>query len=919
MPYYYTPPDGSHPPPHHYYGHPLAPPSAPDSSQPPHTASSPNEQHPPPARSHTAGPPGYPPYGPPSGYYYPPRPPQGSAAPPPPPPGPQEHNSPQPPYSGASAHGLPPEIVKLAEELFRQHGGMPPPPPSAHGSSAPPPPHPNPYGYPPEAYGYPPPSAGKPPPGYYGAPPPSSAAGAPAPAPPPSKTPAPSPGPPSVAHPPPPSSSGATPSRKPSQRPQSRTSGYGYPAHSVSGDPNTSVTAAVAAAAAAAKAKENDDIHFAQWGRLVEVGSEGSGKEPKPTPALTNLFKDIAAYVIKKVPPEDSIVITPDKMDEFYAANKVHNELQGWEWQGFFRGRSSASLASVYRALNCEHFYVPPPSGHPGSFSEKPCIPALTPRGFETWMFTQLMAYPDREAVRIQKILDFWPISNSSGERYRKLIPRRCFPDKEDPVIRSGWWRVYGEIPPDLEEYEEQRVLALPAAPPPQHNDSERSSPIAPSIPGGFPADEPPHRKPTQPQVSREEWGRMPPPGHYPPPPGHYYAHYPPNDESEEGDLTDEEEDYRRHAPAAAPPISGRSKTPGPPAPQAPKGDTASLDRAPRRGYPPVASPPGGSPSWGREDLNPRPTLGEEKSMHPYGNPNPNPNYHKRSQSVHGRKSRLEQERERERAEYRQGPSGHRARSRSRPAQPRDKSPDHTHSSQKSWSGSSGISARTPSGSGPGDSPVGPPPSDDRRGKREDYRELEDMMRDERYAHSRGPGGPPHAMYAGRPPTAPLPHGLNPWELDYEIVPKPVGSQYHPSSHYSNPSISSSTPYHRSHTKTPGPGTGSNPTSPVAPPPAPKTPGPPPSKTIAPAPPAAPKTPGPASGGGGKGGERSDRPKEMDILLDTLDRYDEIQAQRERQRTEETKKMADYAYQEDYQREVGDRRGRRGGGGGRVY
>lgn len=278
----------------------------------------------------------------------------------------------------------------------------------------------------------------------------------------------------------------------------------------------------------------------------------------------------------------------------------------------------------------------------PPASDQKPCIPALTPRGFETWMFTQLMSNPNREAARLQKIVSTWAIQDTKeGRRYPKLIPRRCFPEKEDQIIRDGWWRVWEEFPPDFEEESEEETLALPA-------------------PGNHPYGPPREQQMTPPEGTESPFASPTHRGKKPPMQMPMQIPYP----------EDDGEDERRRRGA------GRSKTP--------------LER-PRKPY---ASESGGNTTW-REELNPRPTLGDEMKPPTRGQVAPPPRPH----TSHGHHPSVDEaekprgSRQRDRSEYRSRRHQSRHQSRHRRASP---SPDHR---DGDWSGSSGISARTP-GSG---------------------------------------------------------------------------------------------------------------------------------------------------------------------------------------------------------------------------
>ena len=89
---------------------------------------------------------------------------------------------------------------------------------------------------------------------------------------------------------------------------------------------------------------------------------------------------------------------------------------------------SYSTISKIYRELRCEHHLI---QEH---LSDTPRIPALTPRGFETWMSVMIQAYPDTEFERLSKAVLDMPISNADDarERFPKELPRRLFPSQEN-------------------------------------------------------------------------------------------------------------------------------------------------------------------------------------------------------------------------------------------------------------------------------------------------------------------------------------------------------------------------------------------------------------------------------------------------------------------------------------------------------
>lgn len=231
--------------------------------------------------------------------------------------------------------------------------------------------------------------------------------------------------------------------------------------------------------------------------------------------------------------------------------------------------RSPKILSELFCALNVEHHLVPTKPNQP------PTLPGLTPRGFEVWMFTQLMTAPHREWHRISRVLDQWTIFDQ-GTEMPKMIPRECFPQTEDRAIYQGWWQAVRE------DYPEES----------QDSDDERKVPL------GLPEPEKPRRR------------------------GYSVRGDGPSD-------TPPEDNGPKDPPSPAPPSLTRKRTSRPysttnvvPDPQdfltAEEKDNSPVDRY-RSPYSPA--PPGPPPGWRedarRDEVNPRPTLGEEPPRPP--------------------------------------------------------------------------------------------------------------------------------------------------------------------------------------------------------------------------------------------------------------------------------------------------------------
>ncbi|KAI9044055.1 uncharacterized protein KD926_001878 [Aspergillus affinis] len=151
------------------------------------------------------------------------------------------------------------------------------------------------------------------------------------------------------------------------------------------------------------------------WGKLFENG--------KPTEKLGQFLRGIA---IEAYPPENTLVITPEKMQKFYEDTKISGD--PYPWQDIFDDRTS-SISRLFREVEAEHHLVQ------NKLNERPDIPGLTPRGFQRWATLMIRAHPEKEYERLKKAVLNMPISNPDNkkERFPKEIPRRLFP--ETPIL----------------------------------------------------------------------------------------------------------------------------------------------------------------------------------------------------------------------------------------------------------------------------------------------------------------------------------------------------------------------------------------------------------------------------------------------------------------------------------------------------
>jgi hypothetical protein len=88
-------------------------------------------------------------------------------------------------------------------------------------------------------------------------------------------------------------------------------------------------------------------------------------------------------------------------------------------------------ISWIYRYLNCEYHLVPD-----RDLTKPPTIPALTPVGFNRWMTLFVLADPNEESKRLQKVVETMPIDadgvlvERKPERLPKQLSRHLLPPK---------------------------------------------------------------------------------------------------------------------------------------------------------------------------------------------------------------------------------------------------------------------------------------------------------------------------------------------------------------------------------------------------------------------------------------------------------------------------------------------------------
>lgn len=165
-----------------------------------------------------------------------------------------------------------------------------------------------------------------------------------------------------------------------------------------------------------------------KWGRLFD--SNGI-----PTQRLGQFLRGLANHIVEDFHPKKSIVVTPTKMATYYTNYTLEKEPH--PLLSIFRAQSNEQISQLFQDLGCQHFLVQEDS------RKEPVVPALTPLGFAHWMTIQLLAYPEEESRRLEKVVLALPIDadgqmvDGKPERLPKQISRHLLPEKADRESRK--------------------------------------------------------------------------------------------------------------------------------------------------------------------------------------------------------------------------------------------------------------------------------------------------------------------------------------------------------------------------------------------------------------------------------------------------------------------------------------------------
>ncbi|KAI1418105.1 hypothetical protein F5Y13DRAFT_199197 [Hypoxylon sp. FL1857] len=211
-------------------------------------------------------------------------------------------------------------------------------------------------------------------------------------------------------------------------------------------------------------------VPVAEWGTLFD-------EKGYATVRNREFLKGVAKHVIDDLAPSNNnLVVTPDKLSALYSKYRIDSEV--YPFTEIFNSRARDvhdRLADFYTDLDCQYHLV-----QPDSYS-RPRVPALTPTGFAQFLTTCILAHPDEEFRRLDKIVtNVQVVADGEPEKLPRQLLRSQFPVRHNPKSRKVLAAALDDLMYDLRLLEPSGPKSpLAIMPPPPSSERRNSMPIA--------------------------------------------------------------------------------------------------------------------------------------------------------------------------------------------------------------------------------------------------------------------------------------------------------------------------------------------------------------------------------------------------------------------------------------------------------
>ncbi|KAI0130851.1 hypothetical protein F4814DRAFT_456821 [Daldinia grandis] len=209
-----------------------------------------------------------------------------------------------------------------------------------------------------------------------------------------------------------------------------------------------------------------------EWGTLFDENGYATTRN-------NQFLRGLAKYIIDDLAPSsNSLVITPEKLSALYSKYRLNPETYPFIEILNSRARDAHDrLADFFTDLDCQYHLVQP------DFYSRPRIPALTPAGFAQYFTICILAHPDEEFRRLDKIVadvqlvaDTPPV-DGEPERFPRQLFRSQFPVRHDPKSKKILTAAIDDLIYDLRlpELPSPRSPLAIMPPPPSPSTKDRS------------------------------------------------------------------------------------------------------------------------------------------------------------------------------------------------------------------------------------------------------------------------------------------------------------------------------------------------------------------------------------------------------------------------------------------------------------
>ncbi|KAI0011685.1 hypothetical protein F4779DRAFT_571678 [Xylariaceae sp. FL0662B] len=193
----------------------------------------------------------------------------------------------------------------------------------------------------------------------------------------------------------------------------------------------------------ASRRANSNDVPVAEWGVLFDENGYATRR-------VGQVLQVLARHIVDEFVPRNSLVVTPEKLGLLYSRYPLDPEVYRFSEMFTCRARDAHDrIADFFTDLDCQYHLIQLDS------RSRPRVPALTPIGFAQYMTTCILAYPDEEFRRLDKIVQDIPLTlgaaGNQSERLPRELLRSLFPVRPDSKSKKILIAALDDLMDDLE------------------------------------------------------------------------------------------------------------------------------------------------------------------------------------------------------------------------------------------------------------------------------------------------------------------------------------------------------------------------------------------------------------------------------------------------------------------------------------